>query len=161
MPIYILVDGVKGSVTETKHPDWIEVESWSWGVSHPHDYSGGSGQYGGGTSKTSVQDVHITKQMDISSTKLLDLSLTGNAVKSVKLESVQSGASKHVELLFEMSDVIFTSFQTGDSSGSARPVESLSMNFSKITFRHIPLDTAGKPMSPLNAGYDVKLSKAL
>jgi type VI secretion system secreted protein Hcp len=142
MPIYIKIDGVNGAVSEDKHKEWIEVESWSWGASHPHDFSGGSSSYGGGTSKTSVQDLHITKQMDDSSTKLLALTLTGNPVKKVKMESVQSGAEKHVELIFELEDVVFTSFQTGDSSGSARPTDL-------------------KPKSPLNAGYDVKLSKAI
>jgi type VI secretion system secreted protein Hcp len=161
MPIYIKVDGVTGSVTEQGHKDWIEVESWSWGVSHPHDFSGGSGNYGGGTSKTSVQDLHVTKQMDDSSTKLLKLAMAGDVVKSVKMDSVQSGASKHTELQFELEDVVFTSFQTGDHSGSARPTEQISANFSKINFRHIPLDIQGKPKSPLNAGYDVKLSKVL
>ena len=32
MPIYMQIDGIKGSVTETKHKDWIQLNSFQWGV---------------------------------------------------------------------------------------------------------------------------------
>ena len=62
------MDGIKGESVDSKHKDEIDVLAWSWGMSNS-----GSAHMGGGagSGKVNVQDLSLTKYIDVSSPDLM------------------------------------------------------------------------------------------
>ncbi len=63
---FLKIEGIKGESTDDKHKDWIEILSYSWGVSQMASASASTS--GGGTSqRADFQDISIVKTLDSSS----------------------------------------------------------------------------------------------
>jgi len=43
LALFLKIDGIKGESTDVKHKDEIDIESFSWGVSHPGVVATGGG----------------------------------------------------------------------------------------------------------------------
>ena len=84
---FLKIDGIPGESTDSKHKDWIDVESFSFGATQ----TGTSGAGGGGAGKVKIQDLMITKYLDKSSSKLFLATATGEHLKKVELVLVKSG----------------------------------------------------------------------
>jgi type VI secretion system secreted protein Hcp len=157
---FLKIDGVPGEVTDAKHKDWIEVNSWSWGLSQ----SGGGATAGSGgrAGKVSVSDLSIMKRMDKSSPLLMRACCTGQHIKQVKVELCRSTGDKLPYMTYVMSDVLVTSLQpAGSSGGDDFPSESVSFNFAKIEWSYTPVDSAtGQTAQPIKGGWDVIANKA-
>src|SRR5512141_296981 len=66
---FLKIDGVPGESSDDKHKDWIEVLSYSWGVSQPS--SGSASTAGGATAeRANFSDFSVVKALDKASPKL-------------------------------------------------------------------------------------------
>lgn len=109
---------------DDKHKEWIEIESWSWGASARE------------ASAPSVSEIVVTKSQDKSSPDLFK----GSSRGSSKIE-LKKQADHNNEPYYEikLTDVLISSYQTGGSTtGGDRPMESLSLNFTKISYNYKP-----------------------
>ena len=118
------------STADKGHDKWIDIESWSWGASQSAGHGGG-----GGAGKVSVHDISITKNTDKSSPKLAEAVAKGKvfSVAPTRKQVTQTtthGGQQYYEVKLE--DIMVSSFQTSPSSGGDRPMESLSLNFTKM-----------------------------
>ena len=146
MPIYMKYDGIDGEVTAKGHEKWIEVLSWSFGVTNPSTIGSATG--GAGAGKASFQDVHFVQNSQSSSPKLLQALARGEVHKSVLITFVK-GESNPVEYLkIKLEDVLVSSFQAGAAEGSNNetPSESVSLNFAKIEWDYFPPNGDGTPI---------------
>jgi type VI secretion system secreted protein Hcp len=132
--MYMKFDGVDGESTSQGHEKWIDVLSFSWGVSRPATTSGGGG--GGGAGKVQVHDISFVRHTGKASPTLMLACCNGKHFPTVKLELTRA-TPEHEQLFlsYTLEDCIVTSYQVGGDAGSDRPVESLSINFTKITYR--------------------------
>ncbi len=112
--------------------------------------SGGGG--GGSGGKVSFQDIHVIKVVDKFSPKQLMFGAMGTHIPVVDIDVFRQGTTD-VELNYKLQDVLISSIQQSGSSNQA-PVESVSMNFGKITITFTPLNGP-----PVVFCYDVKLNK--
>lgn len=129
---------------------WIEVESWSWGVSQS---SGGAD--GGASGKASFQDFHFTKRLDKSSPMLAKACIEGRHLLKVTFEDYATDAKgknqTYLQITFE--DVLISSYQIGGQGGSDQlPMEEISFAYSKIEFKYIGSD----PAPGTQFGWDLK-----
>ncbi len=93
------------------------------------------------------------------SPKLFLMCATGEHIKEAILTVRKSGTEAPVEYLkVKLTDVVVSSYQTGGSGGDV-PMESFSLNFSKIEFEYKPQKPDGSLDAPIKAGYDLKLNK--
>ena len=94
---FIKIEGIPGESTDDKHKDWIEVLSYSTGVSQP---SAGSASSGGGASseRADFQDFSIVKTLDKASPKLALACARGEHIPTVTLELCRAGGTLHVKL---------------------------------------------------------------
>ena len=77
MPIYIKYAALNGDVTESTHSQWIEVNSFQWGVGRGiASPTGGSSDRE--SSAPSVSEAVVTKPTDVATIKLIDLVATAN-----------------------------------------------------------------------------------
>jgi type VI secretion system secreted protein Hcp len=157
MPIYMQYGDIKGDVTAEGHKEWVEVGSFQWGVGR-----GISSPVGGSkdreSSAPSVSEITVTKTQDIASPKLLEAACVGEGVK-VKLDFTKTDKGKletYIEVTLE--ECMISGFSM--SSGGDRPIETLSLNFTKIEYRFTPMGTDGKPGSPETFKYDLGEAKS-
>lgn len=131
MPIYMQYEGIKGSVTGT-HPGWIELESAQLNPYHRASSSTGPGS-SRDASVPSISEIVVTKHTDIASTGLFRESLTGQG-KKVTIDFVKTDNSCYMKI--ELESVMISSYSVSGHGGvaDARPMESLSLNFTKITY---------------------------
>lgn len=122
---FMKIDGIKGESKDPDHKDWIEivVEAWDQVPAIPFQ----------GPSRFDAGSVSISKDVDISSTKLFLSCNNGKHEDTVKLDWGRSGVgSKQRYEKYIMSDVFF------DDCTSVNNNETLTLNFSSIEHLYTP-----------------------
>jgi len=154
MPIYMNYDSlaIKGDVTEEGHKDWIECNSFQWGVGR-----GISSPTGGSkdreSSAPSVSEIVVTKATDTASPKILNEALQGEG-KTVIIDFCKTDKGKlEVYMTYTLTNTMISGYSL--SSGGDRPSESLSLNFTKVEYKNIPQAAEGAAASPETVGYDM------
>lgn len=156
MAIFAKFDKIKGSATEDSHKDWIELESFAWGANRAMNMSGSRRE----ASHPTVQEVHVTKEQDISSNKLLMDLFKGTANNKVEISFTTMVAGKAEQyMLLKMEDVAVSNYTIADATGGKRAQESISLSFLKFTVTTKSIDSAGKS-SPDTVGWDLAANKA-
>ena len=155
---FLKIDGIIGESKDARHKGEIDVVSWSFGVSNSGTaaVSGGGGRAG----KASFQDLHFVSKISKASPNLFLSCATGSHHKSALLSGVKTGSKDASSefLKYKLSDVIVTSNQHTDGQGSS-PMETFSLNYSKIEITYTPQSATGKPATPVHTAFDVKSSK--
>lgn len=140
MPELIRFDGIEGEGKITGYEGWIDISSWSWGVTHPT-----SGVPGGGYSqdKAYFNDIMITKTADKGSATLLLNMTFGTHFPKVEIASLKTtGETIEKYLHIELEKVLVTSVsQSGGGSGT--PMESVTMSYKLIKFKLQPQTETG------------------
>jgi type VI secretion system secreted protein Hcp len=129
---FLKLEGVKGESSASKHPDEIEVSSWSLGAHNPTSVHG-SGLSAG---KVKFTDITFTKRVDKSSAKLLELCCTGKHITTALLSCAKSTGDKNPAdyLTVKFEEVHISGVQGGGSEGDEVGTETISFAFGKITF---------------------------
>lgn len=152
---FLKIEGIEGESTDSSHRGEIEIESFSWGATQSGTSAGGAG---GGAGKVSFSDIHFTKILDKASPKLMLATATGEHIEKAVLVGELSGKRGQQFLEIELTDILISSYQTGGSSGAV-PVDSFSLNFSKIEFTYFPMNRDGSLGEPVKGGWDVAENK--
>jgi len=154
MAIYMKIDGIKGKVTTKGHEDWIDVSSLQWGVGRAISSAVGTSA-DREASKPSISEVSVTKMMDTSSPLIFTEACVGKS-KPVQIHLCTTGSDQiDTYMEYELEDCMISGYSV--SSGGDRPSESLSLSFTKMVMKFIPYNDAGKPESPIPAGYDMAM----
>src|SRR4051794_13772520 len=97
MPIYMKFDSIDGEATAKNHEKWIEVLSFSWGMTQSGGIASGGGS---GAGRASFQDLHFIQKTQASSPKLLDACARGEHIKEALLTFIKGeGAQGGTEYL--------------------------------------------------------------
>jgi type VI secretion system secreted protein Hcp len=154
---FLRIDGIEGESTDSKHKGQIDVESWSWGETSSGSASGG----GGGSGKVQIQDFAFTARLSKASPALLLACASGKHLKSAVLTGRKAGKGQLEFLTFSLSDLLVSSYQAAGSEGDeVRPMDAVSLNFSKIEVEYKHQGADGKLGDSVRAGWDVKHNKA-
>ena len=160
MPIYMNFDGVTGAVTAAGHEKWIELESCQMGVHRNVTSATGRGT-NREASVPSVSEIVVTKYQDCASTGLFRASLWGEG-KKVKIDFCKTDKDKFEPYLqIELENTLVSSYSASGHGGDghARPMESLAMNFTKITFNATTMDNKNATAKPDRASWDLAQGK--
>ena len=146
-PAFMKLEGVDGEATDTDHKDWVIIQSISMSISYQKEQR--SATFG---------DMVVIKEIDKSTPKLMESCATGNVIPSATLVLTRPDAKGGTEeyCKYVLTDVIVTSFQTSGSSGDEVPIESMSLNFSKVEVTVLPL--TGDPYPPFR--WDLETNSA-
>jgi type VI secretion system secreted protein Hcp len=137
MPIYmgffdqpnVLSRTIRGDVTANGYEGWIELQSAQLGTNRQVTSASGRGT---NRDQPSVSEIVVTKLMDSASTALFRQSTWGEG-KMVVIAFVKDGTTYMTIIL---RDTLISSFSVSGHGGvsNAKPMESLSLNFSGITY---------------------------
>ena len=160
MPIYMNYNSlaIKGDVTAEGHKDWVELNSFQWGVGRGISSPTGAAA-DRESSAPSVSEITCTKDQDKGSIKLLNEALQGEG-KTVIIDFVKTDKGKLENFLtFTLTNTMISGYSL--SSGGERPSESLSLNFTKVEMKVTPLGAAGETESPETVTYDLATAKVI
>lgn len=153
---YMKIAGVEGESTDKGHKNEIEILSWSWGESRPSTSTAGSATASSAAAKSTAtrattgagavdpspaaiaakrqhSSLTITKQLDRSSPMLQKAYADHQVFPGMTLSLPNPDGTSNSYLVYELKEVIITSYQTGASGGGDdKPTESVTLNFAKI-----------------------------
>ena len=157
---FLKIDGIDGESTDAKHKDWIEVLSFSWGVSQPA--SGSASTAGGAThQRANFQDFSIAKTLDKASPKLALACSDGTHIKKITLELCRAGGDKVKYMEYLLEECIVSSCGEG-GGGGGEPTDSVSFNFGKINWTYTQQKRAdGSGGGQIAAGWDLIANKKI
>jgi type VI secretion system secreted protein Hcp len=150
---FLKLGDIVGEAIQEKHKDWIEITSFSWGVTQSGSFAYGGG---GGTGKASFQDIHFTSSTQKSSPLVAKACATGQHIPKAELSFIKESQDGFEFVKFEFTDVLVSSYQLGGSShGEDRPTDAFSLNFAKIEFDFVPQSADGSPGTPVVFVFDL------
>lgn len=149
---YLKVDTVPGESQAENHPGEIEISSYSWAGSAPGVPEAGGGLAAG---KVTMADLAMTKRVDKATPLLFKHCCKGNPIPNVVLSVDRAGENPTSYMKITLNDAVVTSYQLGGSGGDL-PMESFSLNYTKVNIEYTPLDEKGSPQGSLAAAYDLK-----
>ncbi len=156
---FLDIEGIKGESTDGTHKGKIEVDSFNWGCTNQGTMGRGGG---GGAGKADFQDVHFTKQNDASTHDLIKSCATGKHFGKAVLTARKAGGDQKEFLIITMEDVFVSSFQSsGSAGGGSIPMESVTLNYTKIKYEYKPQDNKGGLTGNMVAGYDRAANRAI
>jgi len=153
---FLKIDGIQGESTDEKHKDEIELLSWSFGESQ----TGTAGTSGGGAGKVEIQPFQFVARTSKASPKLFLACASGQHFKDAMLTAARRKKKGKLEefVIIKLVDALIASYQIGAEQGTP-PVDSFSLNFTKITMQFNAIKEDGSPDAPVKAGWDVKTNK--
>ncbi len=155
---FLKIEGIQGESASVKHKGEIEVLSWSWGESQA---GGHTGSGGAGSGKVQVGPFHFVAHSSIASPKLFLACASGQHFQKAVLSAVRQVKGKAQDyLIWTLSEVLVTSFQTGGENQDALPTDAFDLDFGKIEVEYKPIKADGSLGAPEKAGWDVKTNKA-
>jgi type VI secretion system secreted protein Hcp len=158
MPIYMDYNKIAGDATAEGHEKWIELNSCQWGVGRGISSPTGASA-DRESSAPSVSEIVCTKATDASSPKILNEAYQGEGQK-VQIDFCKTDTGKlEVYLTLNLENCMISGYSL--SSGSDRPTESLSLNFTKVEFKNTGMGSAGGTGSPDSVTYDLALAKVV
>ncbi len=157
MAIYLKYEGIDGEATQQDHTKWIDIQSLQFGFGRAITTPTGS-TANREASQPSVSEVTVVKMMDASSPKLFTESVTGNAGKTVNIDLVSTGSPGNTYAQYTLTNALVSAYSV--STGGDRPVESLSISFTKIEFKLTPYDATNKAGTPVTVNYDLSTGKS-
>ncbi len=141
-----------GDVTEATHTNWIELNSLNWGVNRPVTNPAGSAT-ARVVAAPRFSELVVVKDEDNATIPLIQESLGGQP-KLVKIDFVRTSQDQpEVYYSIQLTGTLITGLSQG--SAGDRPTESLTLNFTQISFHGTQMDADGSSTSPANFGWSV------
>ena len=159
---FLQIEGIPGESTDDKHKDWIEVLSYSHGLSQR---SSGNVSTGGGRSaeRCDHEDFTVVKALDKASPKLALYCCNGSHIPKITVQLCRAAGDKQKYMEYIMTDVIVSSVWPGGSAENKEtglPLEQATFNYGKMEWVYTETDhKTGKPKGDVKAHWDLAANK--
>jgi type VI secretion system secreted protein Hcp len=156
--IYLKLDGLDGESKDTDHTDWIEVDSWSWGVDNPASFATGQG---GQATQANIASLNILKVVDKASVALFKNSTTGKHIASATLSCMKLDGDSRIEFLkVDFTDLMVSSLQWSGAGEGNLVNESVALVFAKFQTSYKLQQDTGSAGGNTDFGFDIQTSVA-
>ena len=163
MSIYLKSDDIQGAVTAKGFEKTFELQSLTYGQTrNVGSRVGKTGKVD--SSLAHIHEVVVTKNYDVSSTKLFEFSFSGKLLAKMVISLVRqdsSGPITYSEITLE--DVVISGYQFGATGGAGNdePSETVTLNYGKITIKNTPPGKDGTAGTPASAGWNVETNSKI
>lgn len=156
--MFLYIEGLPGESANDTYTEWIDVFSYSWGVSLPS-----AGIISSGLSRSSERSIFtdfiVTKVLDKTSPKLALYCSKGQHIAEAVFVICESGGSGAKIMEYRMTDVIITSvFTEGTAGEEIRPSEEVGLAYAEITWIYTELDEMGMAKGNVEAYWNLETS---
>jgi type VI secretion system secreted protein Hcp len=159
LALFLKLDGIKGESTDVKHKDEIDIESFSWGVSHP--VVAGPGGGAGAVSKPVFPDVTFVARQSVASPALFLACAQGKHIATAVLTARRQGKVGLDYYTITFSDIVVTAFHEVGSDGADDVSESISFTYGKIKLEYHRQNTTGALGAAVTAGWNLTTNTKL
>ncbi len=149
LDMFVEIEGIPGTSSDPQHADWIEVDSFTWGISTAPDATTGRA-----SGRPTPQSLLIRKVVDRASPKLYQACAQGQRFGKATLAVREAGDSPLDYLIVELGDVVVSAVSL-DGDAAASPMEEISLLYSKIAWKYTETDATGKPSAEVTTNWDV------
>lgn len=147
--MFLKLDGLDGESVDIKYAKWIEVLSFSWGVSDVSRVPSTPGKLSTAR-KTQVSDFSIVKFLDKASPKLFEKCCAGDHISELNFSLVRKAGEKQQEYyVIKLTDVLVSGVSPAGSNGSD-PLEQVSFSFASSMISSV--DDKGSPTTVASCG---------
>jgi type VI secretion system secreted protein Hcp len=150
--MFVNIDGIKGESVDSDHKDWIDIQSWTWGMTQSGNAHQGTGA---GTGQVSVRDVSFTKFVDKSTPILAKFCCSGKHFGKAQLVVCKAGNTKVPYLTITMAEGLISSCSHGGAAHDERMVETVSLHFRSFHILHTLQNSDGSKGASIPAGWDI------
>lgn len=156
MAIFMKYGSDKGEVSADGFKEWIELESFQWGVGRGIS-SGVGGASKREASTASISEVTVTKTLDSWSPLALKEAIGGKGAKvEIAITRTDENGAHHAFQKYTLEKTLVSGYSI--SSGGDRPSESLSLNFSKVDSEYVKIDEMYAEVTTGHVIYDIATS---
>lgn len=130
---------IKGTSKVAGHDNWITIDSLRMGVGRAITITGGGNDRD--TSNPRFIELTLTRATDIASSDLFIQAVSGKSLGTATIHFIQTGGtdkSPQVFLTLLLEKAIVSSYNL--SSSGERPTETISINFTKISYEYDSFD---------------------
>ena len=148
---FLKIDGIAGNSTDKGHKDWIDIDSFAWGVTLTTNTSGPS------VGKASFSDLAWSQSVDISTPKWFVQVANGKHIPTVTLDVVRTGGKAAGDLFFQMifTDTVGTKMNV--SGGGSTLYETAAMTSGDtVKLRYRPQDDKGGYGAWVEGSFNIK-----
>lgn len=154
---YLYIDGVAGP--STSKPNFIDVLSFSWGVSQTAVYGAGASGKESKAGRADFSNLTIMKVLDKTTPLLADHCASGDILKEVYIVYDKPvGTAQEDYFRIYLKDALITSVQL--SGSNENPTESVSFAFQGVEIAYRPEKDDGTLDAAIRKGYDLELLTA-
>jgi len=156
--IYLKLEGLDGESMDDEHKDWIEVESWSWGVDNPASFAQGQG---GQATQAHVASLSVVKNCDKASVSMYKACTTGKHIKKGTLSCLKLDGDKRVEYMkVDLTDIMVSNLQWSASGSEHHVHENVGLVFAEFKQAYKLQSDKGSAKGSTEFGFNVQTSKA-
>jgi type VI secretion system secreted protein Hcp len=148
---FLRIDGIPGESLDDRHRDWIDLLTFSWGVSsslNPLTTTPGSP-----ASKSAPADFTFITPTSRASPRLFLACARGTKIDNVLLEVVKAGVSPLVFLKVNLQDVRVAGFNEAPGDDGL-PLDVVRLRYVRLINTYVPQLSDGRPGTPVVAGFD-------
>jgi type VI secretion system secreted protein Hcp len=152
--IFLKIDDIKGeSADKQGHGGEIEVLTWNWGLTQSGTAHTGTGS---GAGKVNIQDITVSKFIDMSTPNLIKACCSGKPFGQALLTVRKAGGSKPVEYIkLKLITVIVSAVTTSGSGSDDRQTESVTLNFAKCEYTYTPQTDKGDAGPAITVAWNI------
>jgi type VI secretion system secreted protein Hcp len=147
--LFLRIEGITGDSRDAKHAGWMDVVSFSWGVTM-------TPSSGTTMSRPLFTDLILTKPMDRASPVLLVSCASGKRFPTAVLQLVRTGEMRVVFMEYTLSDVMLTAYQPAGQGAEDQPLEALNLNAARIVTKYTPVAADGSAGTAITGGWDLR-----
>ena len=152
--MFLKLDGIDGESTDEQHQKWIELESFSWGVTNPTTI--GSATSGAGAGKAVPADFLVVMPFSAASPKVFQKCVSGAHYDTVVLSMRKAGGNQRSaqEFLKYTFQTVFTTKIEWTGSSDEGPEEQITFVYGALEVQYEPQNSDGTLGEPVLAGWD-------
>jgi len=152
--MWIKIPDCKGEATDADHKDEIDIDSYSWGMTHPID-SGGTGQSMG---ESTASQLVVSKRACRATPNLMKFCMNAKSFGEVLLTARKRGENPIEYMKITMKNAVVASVQDS-GAGDGAIQESVSFAFTAVKVEYTPQKEDGTPDASVNIEWDFSKNK--
>lgn len=139
------------------HENWIDVKSYTWGMSQTGTFHTG---HGGGAGKVKVEDLTIEKLVDASTPALMRHCCDGKHIPEMQLVVRKQGGDQLDYIIIKMQKVMVTLVEPSGVTDLDAVGETVRFNFASYTIKYTKQTDDGAAGEQFEQGWDMEKNAA-
>lgn len=157
---FLKIDTIIGESQQTGHIQELEMDSWSFGETQSGTSQTATGSVSG---KVTLNEFRLSKRLDISSPKLMQLCSNGKHCKWARFTARRAGSEGGVPVDYvfvTFGDLVISSYDISGTGDDGWPYETIAFSYGSLVMTYRQM-IKGVAQGPINGGYDAEKNKII